>query len=153
MCINIKAQPILLSGEQFSIWWLPTTHLSKWACSYWYYWYPKVYFSTTILRSSSQSVDCYEISIAQMTMDILPLTKMCSILHHCQDFYWNWLYIWIKRRVSYKKQELIILSQHLSSPPYICWGSCCSLILLSYNVSLRSEFRGLWYGSSLPPVI
>jgi hypothetical protein len=31
---------------------------------------------------------------------------MFSFLYHCQYFYLTWLYIWVTRRVSYKKQEL-----------------------------------------------
>jgi hypothetical protein len=28
--------------------------------------------------------------------------------------------------MSYKKQELLILREHLSSSPVLCWGPCCS---------------------------
>ena len=59
-------------------------------------------------------VDCYEISISQMSMDLLLLTSMFSFLYHCQDFYQIWLYIWVTRQVSYKKkQELFTLRKHL----------------------------------------
>jgi hypothetical protein len=44
---------------------------------------------------------------------------MFSFLCHCQNFYRNWLYIWVTRRVSYKKQELHTLHEHLSSPGYV----------------------------------
>jgi hypothetical protein len=30
-----------------------------------------------------------------------------SFLYHCQDFYRTWLYIWVIKRVSYKKQGLV----------------------------------------------
>ena len=33
-----------------------------------------------------------------------------------KTFYQNWLYIWVTQRVSYKKQELLTLHEHLSSP-------------------------------------
>jgi hypothetical protein len=49
-------------------------------------------------------VDRYEISISQMTMNLLRFTEMFSFLYHCQDFDRTWLYIWVTRRVSYKKQ-------------------------------------------------
>jgi len=61
-------------------------------------------------------------------------------------------------RVSYKKQELLTLREHLSSPPG--FGSCCSSF--SY-VCLRSEFRVVMslefrhiktmFGLSLPPAV
>jgi hypothetical protein len=40
-----------------------------------------------------------------------------SFLYHCQDFYRTWLYIWVTWQVSYKKQKLLTLSQHMGSPP------------------------------------
>jgi len=47
--------------------------------------------------------------------------------------------------VSYKKQELLILREHLSSPPVFLAGSVffssIFLFVLSYYVPLRSEFR------------
>ena len=30
--------------------------------------------------------------------------------------------------VSYKKQELLALREHLSSPPFFWWGPCCSYL-------------------------
>jgi hypothetical protein len=81
----------------------------------------------------------------------------------CQDFYRTWLYIWVTRRVSYKKQELRTLCEHLSSHP-VFW--CCSsfqFFVLSNYLSLRSQFRDVMsvtisalktmFGSSLPPVV
>ena len=62
----------------------------------------------------------------------------------CQDFNRTWLYIWVERQVSYKKQDLLTLLEHLSSPLFFVWlGLCCSsfLFVLSYYVSLCSEFR------------
>jgi len=44
---------------------------------------------------------------------------------------------------AYKKQELIILREHLTSHPVFWWSLCCSFLkffVLSYYVSLRSEF-------------
>ena len=43
--------------------------------------------------------------------------------------------------VSYKK---LVVREHLSSPPVLCWGLCCSsflLYVLSYCVSLSTVFR------------
>jgi hypothetical protein len=51
---------------------------------------------------------------------------MFSFLYHCQAIYRTWLYIWITRRVSFKKQELLTLCEHLNSPLVFWWGSCCS---------------------------
>jgi hypothetical protein len=42
---------------------------------------------------------------------------MFPLPYHCQDFYRIWLYIWVTQRVSYKKQDLFTLREHLSSPP------------------------------------
>jgi hypothetical protein len=45
--------------------------------------------------------------------------------------------------VSYKKQELVILGEHLSSPRFF-WGFVLLILLiyvLFYYVSVRSEFR------------
>ena len=72
-----------------------------------------------------------------MTMDPLIFTQMYSyfFLQHYQDFY---------RWVSYKKQELLTLREHLSSLPICGCGPCCSsfqFFVLSYYVYLRSEFR------------
>ena len=51
---------------------------------------------------------------------------MFSFLY--QDFYLTWLFIWVTWRVSYKKQELLTLHEHLSSPT-VCWcGPCCYFI-------------------------
>jgi hypothetical protein len=33
---------------------------------------------------------------------------MFSFLYHCHDFYWTRLYIWVTRRVFYKKQDLYV---------------------------------------------
>ena len=50
----------------------------------------------------------------------------------------------VERQVSYNKQDLLTLLEHLSSPLFFVWlGLCCSsfLFVLSYYVSLCSEFR------------
>jgi hypothetical protein len=54
-------------------------------------------------------------------------------------FYWTWLYIWIPRRVSYKKQELLTFREHLSSPPGFFVGSVL-LIFLVFCVVLLCVF-------------
>jgi hypothetical protein len=48
---------------------------------------------------------------------------MFSFLYHCQEFYWNWLSIWVTRRVSCKKQELHTLHEHLISALFF-YGIC-----------------------------
>ena len=51
---------------------------------------------------------------------------MFSVLYHYQDYYRTWLYIWVIRLVSYKKQELLTIREHPSSPSVFWWGPCCS---------------------------
>ena len=53
-----------------------------------------------------------------MTMDLLfiLLSRFFSFLFHCQSFERTWLYIWVTRWVSYKKQEVLALRVHLNSP-------------------------------------
>ena len=55
---------------------------------------------------------------------------MFSFLYHCHDFYRTWLYIWVTRRVFYKKQELPTLRKHLSSSPVFFVGSVLLIFLL-----------------------
>ena len=45
------------------------------------------------------------------------LRRFFSFLYHCQYFYQTWLYIWATQWVSYMKQELCTLHEHLSHPP------------------------------------
>ena len=51
-----------------------------------------------------------------------------SLLYHCQYLYRTWLYIWVTRRVSYKKQDLLTLREQMSSPPVVWWGPWCSSV-------------------------
>jgi hypothetical protein len=64
---------------------------------------------------------------------------MFSFLYHCQDIYQTWLYIWVTRRVSYKKQDPITLREN---PCSFWWGClCCSsfyFYVLSFLVCLYS---------------
>ena len=60
--------------------------------------------------------DRYEIAISQMTMELLLFTYMFSFFYHCQDFCRTWLYIWVTRWVSYKRQELFTVGGHP-----VCW--------------------------------
>ena len=46
---------------------------------------------------------------------IFYILRRCFYLYHCQDFHRTWLYIWVTRRVSYKKDELITRREHLDS--------------------------------------
>jgi hypothetical protein len=70
---------------------------------------------------------------------------MFSFLYHCHDFYRTWLYIWVTRRVSYKKQELPTLRKHLSSSPVFFVGSVL-LIFLVFCVVLLCVFTFLFVG-------
>jgi hypothetical protein len=56
-----------------------------------------------------------------------------SFLYHCQDLYRTWLYIWVTRRVYYKKQELLTLLEHLGSHPVF-------FFVLSYYVVFLVQF-------------
>jgi len=83
-----------------------------------------------------------EISISQMTMDLLLFTYMFSVLYNCQYFDRTCLYIWAIRRVSCKKQEILALHDHLSSTPVFWWGLCCSIFIfiLIYRTLLAYIF-------------
>jgi len=71
---------------------------------------------------------------------------------------------WI-RRAYYKKQELLTLCEHLSSPPVFWWGPCCSMFFFSIFVLFYCVFTFLatcsaWcplrfpmFDSSLSPVV
>ena len=63
-------------------------------------------------------VDRYEISISQMTMDLLLFTHMFSFLFRCQDMYRTSLYIGVTWRVSCNNQELLTVHEYLSSPRF-----------------------------------
>ena len=68
---------------------------------------------------------------------------MFSFLYHCRDIYQTWLYIWVTRRVSYKKQELPALRENPSSSRILLRFVLLILLVffvLCYYVSLRSEF-------------
>ena len=88
-------------------------------------------------------VDPYEISISQMTMNLLFFTWMFYFLYHCQDFY-RAVYIRVTRRVYNKKQELLTLREHLTSPP-VCYrlriahpfSFLCCLIMRLYVSKFR----------------
>ena len=68
-----------------------------------------------------------------------------SFFYYRQDFYRTWLYasIWVARRVSYKKKELLTLRKHLGSLPvfgaihvdYLCSFRCC--VVFFWFVCLR----------------
>ena len=69
---------------------------------------------------------------------------MFYFLYYCQDAYRTWLCIWVTRRVSYKKQELLTLREHLSSPPvfggvrvaHLCSFLCCPINYIYVLTSL-----------------
>jgi hypothetical protein len=92
---------------------------------------------------------------------------MFSFLYHYQDVYQTWLYTWVTRRVSYKKQKQLTLREHLSSPPALLVGSVLLIFLVFCVVLLYMCLFALgpvlwcplWFphktmfGSSLPPVV
>ena len=59
------------------------------------------------------------------------LLRFFFFLYHRQDFYWTWryIYIWVTRRLSYKKQELLTFQEHSQ----VLVGSvlCCVFYLSS----------------------
>ena len=87
---------------------------------------------------------------------------MFSFLYHCQYSYQTWLYMWVTRRVSYKKHELPTLIEHMRSPPVFWWGPCgwsfwflCCLIMCLWVpcCEVRYDFHIItMFGSSLHPV-
>ena len=68
---------------------------------------------------------------------------MCCFLYHFQDFYRSWLSIWVTRRVSYKKQELLTLHEHLSSAPFFsfCVALLCVFTFWVPYYDVRYDFR------------
>jgi len=90
---------------------------------------------------------------------------MFSFLYHCKDFDRTWLYTWVTRRVSYKKQELLTFREHMGSAPvfggvrvahrfsFLCWHSMCLYILSSVlRCPLRFPHKTV-FGLSIPPVV
>ena len=78
---------------------------------------------------------------------------MFSFLYHCHDFYRTWLYIWVTRRGSYKKQEPPTPRKHLSSYPVFFVGSvlliflvflCCPIMCLYVLVLFTLFVCELW---------
>ena len=75
---------------------------------------------------------------------------------HCQDFYRSLLYLWVTRRVSYKKQEQLTSREHLSSPTVFFGGVriahlfsflCCLIVCLyipccdvRYDLHIKAMF-------------
>ena len=57
---------------------------------------------------------------------------MFSFLYYCHDFYRTWLYIWVTRRVYYKKQELLTLRKHVSSSSVFFVGSVLLIFLFIF---------------------
>ena len=56
-------------------------------------------------------------------------------------FYRTWLCIWVTWRVSYKKQELLTLREHLRVFYGVRVAHLFCFFVLYYYLSLRSEFR------------
>ena len=77
----------------------------------------------------------------------------------------NLLYIWVTWRVLYKKQELLILREHLSSPPvfggvrvahlfsFLCCPIMCLYVLTSVLWCPFWFPHKTMFGSCLPPVV
>ena len=90
------------------------------------------------------------------------ISDLFSFLYHWQYFNRTWLYIWVARRVFYKKQKLFNLRMHTCSPPFfvgsvlliflvlvlwwVCtfWVPCCDV---RYDFHIKTMM-----GSSVPPV-
>jgi len=66
---------------------------------------------------------------------------MFSFLYHCQDFYRTWLYIWVTRSLSYKKNELFTLREYPSSPLFIIGGF---VLLISSCLFCVVQLFTLW---------
>jgi hypothetical protein len=64
--------------------------------------------------------------------------KTFSFLFQCQDFHRTWLYIWVIRWVSYKKQELLTLHEHPSSSQFLV-GSVLLIFLCLYVLSFTTH--------------
>jgi hypothetical protein len=65
----------------------------------------------------------------------------------------SWLYIWVTRRVFYKKQELTTLRQHMGSPPVFLVGSVLPILLVFCVVLLYVfTFSTLRQHMGSPPV-
>ena len=85
-----------------------------------------------------------------------------SLRYHCQYLYRTWLYIWVTRRLSNKKQDLLALREHMSClvgsvlliclvfcivllSVFTCWVQCCDV---RCDFGIKTIFD-----SSLPPVV
>ena len=95
-------------------------------------------------------LDC----IYESNVYISVVTCVC----HGQDIYRTWLYIWVTRRVPYKKQQLssppIFLWVHVAHFYVFCVGILCVFSLCVPCYDFRSDSRmKTMFGSSLPPVI
>ena len=102
-------------------------------------------------------IDRYEISISQMTM--------YHFLYHCKDLYRTWMYLWVTWRVSYKKQELLIIREHLSSSrffggvrvahrfSFLYFLIMCLYVLSSVLWGWQRFPIKTMFGSSLPPLV
>ena len=85
----------------------------------------------------------------------MDLLLIFSFPYHCQYFYRTWLYIWVTRRVSYKKQELPTFREHLNSAQiidgvrvahlisFLCCPITCLYIPCSVRVYLHVYTEGL----------
>ena len=98
----IKLKTNTTQGEQFQQSWSPKKHRS-----------PTFYQPYPSIRRN-------------------PCTWWLTSLYHCQDYYRTWLHIWVPRRVSYKKQEMLTIREYLSSLSVYWWGPCCSLYFYSF---------------------
>ena len=80
----------------------------------------------TCYRRDHDLVDRYEISISQLTVDLL--------LSYVISFFFSSIiantfivldYMYVTRRLSYQKQQLRTLRVHTSSPSHSWWDPCC----------------------------
>ena len=80
------------------------------------------------------------------------LRRFVSFLYHWQYFYRTWLYIWVTQWVSYGKQELCTLRDHLSHPQFFGVARvthlssflCCYFALFVSLLCLVPILLSLW---------
>ena len=80
----------------------------------------------------------------QMTMIFCFLRRCFLSAITAKTFTGPWLCIWVTRRVSYEKKELLTFRKHLSSPPVFWWARvahlygflCCAIMCLYVMSSL-----------------
>jgi hypothetical protein len=73
------------------------------------------------------------------------------IVFRRQDFCQTWLYIWVTRRVSYKRQEQIVFREHRRSLPVFLVGYLYLIFFVLCAVFLFCILCTILYVSSVSP--